>query len=180
MQLTFLITSYKCDHFHYVILLNTILEYKLLILSKVFNAFHSALYYFPVLSSPTLVLCPSTTGNINHSCLLFLWQSLHFLRLCPCSYICFYLPDFSLFCLFILLKTSPVHVQSFQESLSLSTLTQCFLGSVQLKVIFFFCTLFQNLASKTHRVLTMQCHWLPWTVKIWIQAFSPLLSTHIR
>lgn len=81
VQLTFFIISDKCDHFHYVILLNTILEYKLLILSKVFNAFHLVLYYFSVLSSPTLPLCPATTGNINHSCLLFLWQSLCFLKL---------------------------------------------------------------------------------------------------
>lgn len=39
--------------------------------------------------------------------------------------------------------------------LSLSTLTQRLLGSVQLKVTSSFCTLFQHLASTTHRALIM-------------------------
>ena len=83
--------------------------------------------------------------------------------------------------LLFLLKTSPINLQSFQDSLSLSTLTQCLLGSVQLKVFFFSCALFQHLASVTHRALIIQHLLLPWSMRIWISGslphFAPALDS---
>lgn len=116
-------------HFHYVILFNILLEYKLLILGMAFNAFHLVLFSFPVLSSPILPLCPQPWPIYKLYLLTIPCASFIFSAPCPYSRIGPYLPEFSF--LLLLLKSLPINILSFHDYLSFLLGLSAFQGSAE-------------------------------------------------
>lgn len=157
------------SHFQYIILLNLILDYKLLILSVVVNAFYLIFYYLAVLLPlPFLSASTPLTGSVNHIRLLISEAMSSFSHM-P-------LPARILSFLLLLLRSSPINIQSFQDSLSLPTLTQRLLGSIQLKVIFSLLCPFPT-PSLHHSQSTFVASFTTRSVRIWICVSSPLLSS---
>lgn len=105
-------------------------------------------------SFPSSSLLP-TLGNIKHICLVFLRDSS-----CMPRSLFMHMPQpVRILSFLLLLKSSPIKTLAFQDSLSLPTLSQCLLGSIQLKVISPSCAVCHYLAYNPYKALISVIYW---------------------